>query len=230
MTLVPQPSRRAASAAETRRGGRDPGPGPGRHGGSTGPHRCPTAGRGRWVSGGVQPGDQFVVAGGWPEPLNELDGGGRGSLGCAGVDGPADGEFVGGAGVPADPDPCFAAVGLGQHGDVGDQGAQQPFAVPGAGGRRVPQGGQVSGEFLQVVPARQRRQRVLGGLQRLIGFSQGGEPGLPAGLQGAGDQPVLRLDLAERAFGAVGVVAGTLNGQLGGPADALAAAGHLVGR
>ena len=118
----------------------------------------------------------------------------------------------------------FAAVGLGQHADVGDQGAQQPFAVPGAGGRRVPQGGQVSGEFLQVVPAGQRRQRVLGGHQRLLGFSQGGKPGLPPRLQGAGDQPVLRLDLAERALGAVGVIAGTLDGELGGPAHALAAA------
>ena len=120
-------------------------------------------------------------------------------------------------------------VGLGQHGDVGDQGAQQPFAVPGAGGRRVPQGGQVSGEFLQVVPAGQRRQRVLGGLQRLLGFSEGGEPGLPSGLQGAGDQPVLRLDLAERPLGAVGLVAGTLHGELGRPADPLVLAGHLIG-
>jgi hypothetical protein len=80
-------------------------------------------------------------------------------------------KLVGGADVPADPDPYFAAIGLGQHGDVGDQGAQQPFAVPGAGGRRVPQGGQVSGEFLQVAPAGQRRQRVLGGLERLPGLS-----------------------------------------------------------
>src|SRR6266568_1911435 len=140
------------------------------------------------VPGGIEPGDQLGVAGGRPEPSDQFDGGGRGSPGGAGVGGPVDGELVGGAGVPADPDPCFAAVGVGQHGDVGDQGAQQPFAVPGAGGGRVPQGGQVSGEFLQVVPAGQRRQRVLGGLQCLPGFGQGGEPGLPAGLQGAGDQ------------------------------------------
>ena len=139
------------------------------------------------VPGGVQLGDQLVVAGGRPEPFDELDGGGRGSPGSAGVGGPVDGELVGGAGVPADPDPCLAVVGAGQHGDVGDQGAQQAFAVPGAGGGRVPQGGQVSGEFLQVVLARQRRQRVLGGLQCLLGFGERGEPGLPAGLQGAGD-------------------------------------------
>ena len=104
------------------------------------------------VPGGVQPGDQLVVAGGRPEPFDELDRGGRGALGGAGVDGPVGGELVGGAGVPADPDPYFVAVVLGEHGDVGDQGAQQPFAVPGAGGRRVPEGGQVSGEFLQLSP------------------------------------------------------------------------------
>src|SRR6516225_4192046 len=181
------------------------------------------------VSGGIQPGGQLVVAGSRPELSGELDGGGRGSPGGAGVDGPVDGELVGGAGVPADPDPCFAVVGAGQHGDIGDQGAQQPFAVPGAGGGRVPQGGQVSGEFLQVVPAGQRRQRVLGNLQRLLGFSQGGKPGLPSRLQGAGDQPVLRLDLAERALCAVGRVAGTLDGELGRAADPLVPAGHLVG-
>jgi len=86
-----------------------------------------------------------------------------------------------------------------------------------------------SGEFLQVVPAGQRRQRVLGNLQRLLGFSQGGKPGLPSRLQGAGDQPVLRLDLAERALCAVGRVAGTLDGELGRAADPLVPAGHLVG-
>src|SRR4029077_9015131 len=139
------------------------------------------------VPGGIEPGDQLVVAGGRPGPFDELDRGRRGSPGGAGVGGPGDAELVGGAGVPADPDPCLAAVGAGQHGDVGDQGAQQAFAVPGAGGGRVPEPGQVSGEFLQVVPAGQRRQRVLGGLERLLGFGQGGEPGLPAGFQGAGD-------------------------------------------
>src|ERR1019366_1498351 len=73
------------------RGGTDPGPGSCRRGGSTGPHRCRMAGRGRcgarpWpvrcpavagaVPGGIEPGDQLVVAGGRPELFNELDGGG----------------------------------------------------------------------------------------------------------------------------------------------------------
>src|ERR1019366_2043068 len=49
--------------------------------------------------------------------------------------------------VPADPDPSFAAVGFGQQGDVGDQGAQQPLAVLGGGGAGVPGGAQVGGEF-----------------------------------------------------------------------------------
>src|ERR1019366_3941448 len=112
------------------------------------------------VPGGVQPGDQLVVAGGRPEPSDQIDGGGRRAPGGAGVDGPAGGELVGGAGVPADPDPYLGAVGLGEQGDVGDQGAQQPFAVLVAGGGRVPQGGQVGGEFLQLGAAGQRRQRV----------------------------------------------------------------------
>ena len=89
--------------------------------------------------------------------------------------------------------------------------------------------GQVGGEFLQLGPAGQRRQRVGGVLQCLLGLGQGGEPGLPAGLQAAGDQPVLRLDLAEGALGPVGVVAGAFDGELGGPADPLVPAGHLVG-
>ena len=182
-----------------------------------------------WSPGGVEPGDQLVVAGGRAELADQLDGGGGRTPGGAGVDGPVDGELVGGAGVPADPDPDLGPVGLGQQGDVGDQGAQQPLAVPGAGGGRVPQGGQVSGEFLQLGPAGQRRQRVLGGLQRLLGLGEGGEPGLPAGLQGAGDQPVLRLDGAEGPLGPVSVVAGAFHRELGGPADPLVPAGDLIG-
>src|ERR1017187_2823892 len=62
------------------------------------------------VPGGIEPGDQLFVAGGRSQLFNELDGGGRGTPGGAGVDGPAGGELVGGTGVPADPDPYFAAV------------------------------------------------------------------------------------------------------------------------
>lgn len=69
---------------------------------------------------------------------------------------------------------------------------------------------------------------MLGGGQSLLGFGQGGEFGFPAGLQGAGDQPVFWLDLVEGAFGAVGFVAGAFDGELGGPAEALVAVGDLV--
>ena len=93
----------------------------------------------------------------------------------------------------------------------------------------MPECGQVGGEFLQVGPAGQRRQRVAGVLQCLPGFGQGGEPGLPAGLQAAGDQPVLRLDLAESALGAVGLIPRAFDGELGGPAGPLVPAGHLIG-
>ena len=93
----------------------------------------------------------------------------------------------------------------------------------------MPQRGQVGGEFLQAGPVRQRREGGLGGLQGLLGVGERGEPGFPAGFQGAGDQPVLRLDLAEGPLGAVGLIAGALDGQLGCPACPLVLAGHLAG-
>ena len=93
----------------------------------------------------------------------------------------------------------------------------------------MPECGQVGGEFLQVSPAGQRRQRFAGGLQGLLGLGESGEPGFPAGFQAAGDQPVLRLAGAEGALGPVGVVAGAFDGEFGGPADPLVPAGHLVG-
>jgi len=83
--------------------------------------------------------------------------------------------------VPADPDPDYAAVRLRGQGDVGDQGAQQPLAVLVAGGRGVPEPGEVGGEFLQLDGAGQRRQRVLGCGQGLLGVGEGGELGLPTG-------------------------------------------------
>ena len=68
-----------------------------------------------------------------------------------------------------------------------------------------------------------------GGLQGLLSLGERGEFRFPAGLQGAGDQPVLRLDLAEGPLSAVGFVACPLDGQLGGAAGALVLAGDLVG-
>src|SRR6266542_2769174 len=180
--------------------------------------------------GGVQLRGQFGGGGDGAEPADHLHRRGRAAPGGAGVDSAGHPELVGGAGVPADPDPDLGLVGFGQYGDVGDQGAQQPLAVLAAGGRGVPQPGQVGGEFFQLGPARQRRQRFGGGLQRLLGLGEGGEPGLPAGFQAAGDQPVLRLAGAKGALGPVGVVTGAFDRELSGPADPLAPAGHLVSR
>jgi hypothetical protein len=135
------------------------------------------------------------------------------------VDGPADAKLVGGAGVPADPDPGPGLVGFGQQGDVGDQGAQQPLAVVAAGGGIVPEPGQVAGEFLQLGPAWQRRQRLRRGFQCLLDVGELGEAGFPPCFQAAGDEPVFRLDGGE---GAVGVVACALDGQLRGAARASA--------
>ena len=50
------------------------------------------------------------------------------------------------------PDPRGAAIGVEEHGDVGHQGAQQPFAVARGGGVGVPEPGQVAGQGLQVGP------------------------------------------------------------------------------
>ena len=49
-------------------------------------------------------------------------------------------------------------------------------------------------------------------MQGLLGVSQRSELGFPPGFQGAGDQPVLRLDLAEGPLGAVCLIPGTLDG------------------
>src|SRR5205085_2656211 len=56
-----------------------------------------------------------------------------------------------------------------------------------AGGGCLPQSGQVGGQFLQLEASREGWARVVGGGESLLGFGQGGEFGLPAGLQGAGD-------------------------------------------
>jgi hypothetical protein len=56
----------------------------------------------------------------------------------------------------------------------------------------------------------------------LFGLGEGGEFGLPAGFQGAGDEPVFWFGGGEGAFGAVGFVAGAFDGPFGradGPGD-----------
>jgi hypothetical protein len=89
--------------------------------------------------------------------------------------------------------------------------------------------GRSAASFLQLGPAGQRRQRFAGGLQCLLGLGEEGEPGLPAGLQAAGDQPVLRLAGAKGALGPVGVVTRAFDRKLSRAADPLVPAGHLIG-
>src|ERR1039458_7541744 len=93
--------------------------------------------------GGVQLFGQFCGGRGGAEPGDHLDRRGRAAPGGAGVDGAGHAELVGGAGVPADPDPHLGLVGFGQQGDVGDQRAEQSLAVFAAGCRGAPQRGQV---------------------------------------------------------------------------------------
>src|SRR5271169_7219271 len=87
--------------------------------------------------GGVEALGQVAGVGGRAEPADHFHCRGRASPGGPGRQRPVRDEFVDGAGVPADPDPYFAPVGLRQHRDIGDQGAQQPLAVLGAGGGGV---------------------------------------------------------------------------------------------
>lgn len=118
---------------------------------------------------------------------------------------------------------------FGQQSDIGDQGAQQPFAVAGLGVRVVPQFRQVGGQGQQGVAFGQWWWGRSGGGQG--GFSVGErlELGFPLALQGSGDEPVVGVDVAEGAFGAVGFVAGAFDGEFGGAVAAGVAVGQLVG-
>ena len=165
------------------------------------------------------------------DPAGELD---RGRIGGAQLDGvlaPGDQELLGGPGLPAQPDGRSGGI-LGGRGEghVAEQGAQQALAVLVAGGRGGPQGGQVGDGSRQLVGAGELGPGGRLGGQRGLGLGEVGEPGLPPGLQAAGDQPVLRLAGQEGALGAVSLVAGTLDGELGGPHRPLAPVGDLVGR
>jgi hypothetical protein len=67
------------------------------------------------------------------------------------------------------------------------------------------------------------------GGQGCLGGGQVCQSGLPAGFQTAGDQTVFWFAGVEGAFGAVGVVLGTLHCQVGGPGGAGAAGGDFAG-
>ena len=89
--------------------------------------------------------------------------------------------------------------------------------------------GQVGGQPFQLGPAWQRWQRLACGRQRLFGVGECGEFGFPPSLQSPCHQTVLGFDSVEGAVGAVGLVAGAFDGQLGGAAEAVVPVGDLVG-
>lgn len=91
------------------------------------------------VAGDVELVGELGVGVGGAEPSDELNGGGVGAAPLGDAHGSGDDELVAGAGVPADPDPGLGQIRLGKQGDIGDKGAQEPLAVPGSGGGRVPQ-------------------------------------------------------------------------------------------
>jgi hypothetical protein len=53
--------------------------------------------------------------------------------------------------------------------------------------------------------------RLAGGVVGVLGVGQGAQGGVPVGFEGAGDQPVGRVDGEVAAAGQVGVVAGALD-------------------
>jgi hypothetical protein len=141
---------------------------------------------------------------------------------------PVDDQLVGRAGVPAHADANRVEVLLHQQGHVGDQGTQQPLSVAWTGGWRVPQPGQVGGQCAQRVVIGQWRLDGSGGRQRGLGLGEGGEFGLPPCFQRPCDEPVFGLDLAEGAFGTLGLVTRAFDGQLGGAVGSHLPVGDLL--
>ena len=131
--------------------------------------------------------------------------------------------------MPAHPDPDGVWVGLGQQGDVTDQGTQQPLVVAWAGGRGVPRSRQVGGQRLQRVLSRQGRLGGLRGGQCRFGLGERGELGLPPGFQSPCHQPVFRFDIAERSLRAVCLAPGALHRQFGGAVGSGMTLRDLVG-
>ena len=83
------------------------------------------------VAGGVELIDQVGVVVGGSQPLEQLDRASRGVARLHRGRAAAGEQLLGGARVPADTKAELAAVGLGQHGDIGDQRAQHALAVLG---------------------------------------------------------------------------------------------------
>ena len=117
--------------------------------------------------------------------------------------------------VPCQADQRVAGDGLpvdGQ-GDLADHRADQLLALAVGGGRGVEDGADVGagpvqpGQFLAGQPD---RVPGAGGGQVGLGAAQGGQALLEPGLQGAGDQPVARLDLVVLAQRPVGFEPGPL--------------------
>jgi hypothetical protein len=70
---------------------------------------------------------------------------------------------------------------------------------------------------LQGVVVGHRRLDCAGGCQRGLGLGEGDEFGLPPRSQRPRHEPVVRFDLAEGTFGAVGLIPGAFDGQFGDP-------------
>src|SRR3954453_456070 len=125
--------------------------------------------------------------------------------------------------VPAPPPAGPAARDLGVlrgagHGDL-DPLQQQPddlLALRGRGGRRAPQGRDVLGQAADRLAVGHGEARRLAGEEARVFLPQpglGGQRRLPALLQGAGHEPVLRLDGVVLPLGALDLVARLLQPQ-----------------
>ena len=170
------------------------------------------------------------VSRGRAEPADHLHCRGRASLGRAGRQRPVCDKYVGGAGVPADPDPDLGLVGLGEQGDVGDQGAEQPFAVPGAGSRARSTGR--AGQQ-RVSPGRPGWAAVAACLWAAWSACSASVRAASLASQRASrERATSRFSGstgAEGPLGPVSVVAGAFHRELGGPAGPLVPARDLIG-
>jgi hypothetical protein len=105
-------------------------------------------------------------------------------------------------------------VGGSGHGDVGEQQPGDALAFPHRGGGVVPDGGQVGGQLADpgLLGAGELAGTFLAGLViGFLGLAEGAERGVPAGFEGAGDEPAGGVDGQIAAAGQVGVVAGALD-------------------
>src|ERR1019366_3132701 len=115
------------------------------------------------------------------------------------------------------------------QGDVAEQGAQQPFAVPFGGARCRPQPGQLAYRRGKRAWCWQGYLGVAGGGQGRFGVGEFDQACFPPGFQAAGPETILRFAGCVSACGSLRGVAGAFDRYLDGAQRAGSAVGDLAG-